>query len=333
MFCAKSRQFMEHELDLLLKYLRGDATLNERLRVMEWVKEDDAHRKELDTLRRIYETLLVSDMGEHRASAGRTAVRKIFLGIGSALAAAAVAVGVFLMTGRQSQEADEMLKVSYVCAPAGYQTMTVLSDGTRIRLNSGSRLDVLTDNGNERHVRLKGEGYFDVARDEEKPFILETSGMRVKVLGTTFNVTAYDEVQSVVLVEGSVEAKGAGDSAAVVISPSERYVYDTVTGTGNVEAADVEEYTSWIDGYILLKETGVQEIFDRLENYFGVEIDCNADDFRDVTVSGKLMIDSGIETALETLSLMMPMKVDGLESGHVTISPVRRPAAGGTEIL
>ena len=320
---------MEHRFDLLLKYLRGDATLTERLRVMEWVREHDDNRKELDTLRRIYDAVLVSDLDGSRTGTGLAAVRKVFLGIGSALAAAAVAVGVFLMTGRDREDPDGMLKVSYVCAPAGYQTMTVLSDGTRIRLNSGSRLDVLEDNGGERHVRLRGEGYFDVARDEERPFILETSGMRVKVLGTAFNVTAYDELQSVVLVEGSVEAKGAGEEEAVVICPSERYVYDTVTGTGNVEVADVEEYTSWMDGYILLKGVGLREILDRLENYFGVEIDCDESDFQGVSVSGKLMIDSGIETTLETLSLMVPIKVEGLESGHVTISPGRRNAGTG----
>ena len=88
MFCAKSRQFMEHELDLLLKYLRGEATLEERLRIMEWAKSDDANRKELQAFRRIYEALLLSDEEVAAAPAGSGKWHRIIGWIGSAAAAA-----------------------------------------------------------------------------------------------------------------------------------------------------------------------------------------------------------------------------------------------------
>ena len=90
-------------------------------------------------------------------------------------------------------------------------------------------------------------------------------------------------------------------------------------GTGNVEVIDTEEYTSWIDGYMLLKEMPLPEILDRLEHYFGVEIVCDAD-FRNVKVTGKLMLDGGVGTALETLALMAPMKYEDTGSDRITVS-------------
>ena len=320
MFHPKSKTAMDHNFDLILKYLRGDATLDERLRVMEWVKESDANRKELQALRRIYDALLISedDFAEEK-TVRRTKLRRFFVGIGSAVAAAAAAVGIFFMTSRHPEKQQELLQVSSICAPFGYQTETVLSDGTRIRLNSGSRLEILPDSTGRRLVRLDGEAYFDVAHDELRPFVLETSGMEVKVLGTVFNVTAYDGIQSVVLVEGRVEAKGIGAEESVVIEPSRKYEYDMENGTGNVEVIDTEEYTSWIDGYMLLKEMPLPEILDRLEHYFGVEIVCDAD-FRNVKVTGKLMLDGGVGTALETLALMAPMKYEDTGSDRITVS-------------
>lgn len=314
---------MDHNFDLILKYLRGDATLDERLEVMKWVKESKENRKELYAFRRIYDALLVSDedfAADKVARTGKGKAMKFFVRIGSAVAAAAVAAGIFFMTVRHPEDPQEILQVSSICAPFGYQTETVLSDGTRIRLNSGSRLEILPDSTGRRSVRLDGEAYFDVAHDEQRPFVLETSGMEVKVLGTTFNVTAYDGIQSVVLVEGRVEAKGVGAEESVVIEPSQKYEYDMERGTGDIEVINTEEYTSWIDGYVLLNGTSMYDIFARLEHYFGVEIDCRDADFRNVEVTGKLMLDGGLETALETLSLMVPMRYEDTGSDRITVS-------------
>ena len=232
---------MDGNSRIILKYLKGDATPGERLQVMEWVRQSDANRKELETLRRIYDILLISE-DDGRKSAGK-GFRRILLWAGSVAAAAAVALGVWL-SGNGSTEDIRPLAIAALESPSGHQSLTVLNDGTRIRLNAGSRLEIIPGNEAERHVRLDGEAFFDVARDEQRPFVLETSGMEVKVLGTSFNVTAYDEIQSVVLVEGSVEVKGSGEETSTRISPSQRFIYDTVSNTSGVEETNPEEYTS-----------------------------------------------------------------------------------------
>ncbi len=320
MFCAKNRTFMDCNFDMLTKYLRGDATQDERLRVMEWVKESDDNRKELQAFRRIYDALLISDeaftVRTHRG------IRRLFVKIGAVAAAAAVVAGIFFMTGRNTDRQEpEILAAASISAPLGYQTVTVLSDGTRIRLNSGSDMEILPGNGTERRVRLRGEAYFEVAHDEARPFVLETSGMEVKVLGTTFNVTAYDEIQSVVLVEGSVEVKGSAEEKSTRIEPSQKYEYNALSGASGVEVIDTEEYTDWTEGYILLKDTPMSEILERLGNYFGVGMEIAGNDFADVKVDGKLMLDGGLGTALETLSLIVPMQYEGLGSGTITVEP------------
>ena len=91
---SDKRLFMDGNFRIILKYLKGDATPDERLQVMEWVRQSDANRKELETLRRIYDILLISE-DDGRKSAGK-GFRRILLWAGSVAAAAAVALGVWL---------------------------------------------------------------------------------------------------------------------------------------------------------------------------------------------------------------------------------------------
>lgn len=313
---SDKRLFMDGNFRIILKYLKGDATPDERLQVMEWVRQSDANRKELETLRRIYDIILISE-DDGRKSAGK-GFRRILLWAGSVAAAAAVALGVWL-SGNGSTEDIRPLAIASLESPSGHQSLTVLNDGTRIRLNAGSRFEIIPGNEAERHVRLDGEAFFDVARDELRPFVLETSGMEVKVLGTSFNVTAYDEIQSVVLVEGCVEVKGSGEETSTRISPSQRFIYDTVSNTSGVEETNPEEYTSWIDGYLLLANTPVPEILARIGHYYGVEVACTENDFAGETVSGKLMLGEGMDTVLQTLSLMVPMKYEYVGEDSIAV--------------
>ena len=316
---------MDRNFEMILKYLRGGATLDERLEVMAWIKESEENRKEMLAFRRIFDTLLVSDVrAAEKNIAGRGKkgrVGKVFARLGSAAVAAAVAAGVFFMARHWQETPDgQALNVAAICAPVGRQTMTVLSDGTQVRLNSGSRLEIMASDRNERRVRLDGEAYFEVARDEQHPFVLETaSGMEVKVLGTAFNVNAYGGVQSVVLVEGRVEAKGAGETESTVMEPSQRFVYNSADGTTVLEDVDAEEYISWTEGYLLLKDDSVPEILGRIGHYYGVEITCSHDEFTGVEVSGKLVLDGGVETALKTLSMLVPMTYDTVGDARIRV--------------
>lgn len=303
---------MKGNFQLLLKYLRGDATLDERLEVMNWARCSEENRKELETLRRIYEVLLLSDCDD--AAGKRKRSIHIVKWIASAAVAAAVAAGVWFF-GFMNDEEPQTLAVATLEAPVGHQTMTVLNDGTQIRLNSGSRLEVIAGNGTERRVNLHGEAYFDVARNPDMPFVVTTSGMEVKVLGTEFNVTAYDENQTVVLVEGQVEARPSDGGTCVTMHPDQLFGYNAVSGETSLREVDVAEYTSWTEGYVLLKSTPVSEIFTKLEHYFRVEIVFPDECLKDVKVSGKFMVNDGLETALGNIALLVPVKYEYGDGG------------------
>lgn len=107
----------------------------------------------------------------------------------------------------------------------------------------------------ERRVVLEGEGYFEVAKDAKRPFIVVTKkGLDVRVLGTSFNVTAYEDTGEVIatLVEGSVEV-GGGACPTEMLKPGEQAVYDWQSGVLDRREVDVRLYTSWKDGYYMFE--------------------------------------------------------------------------------
>jgi len=139
-----------------------------------------------------------------------------------------IAFGQAIEKFKPSGQVDEAVEYNKIIVPRGGEYNLVLADGTSVMINSDSKLNVPDRfEGKERRVRLEGEALFHVARDVEHPFIVETVGGDVTVLGTVFNVNAYsdeDYVQTT-LVEGSVAFQGKGMADAKTISPGPRREY------------------------------------------------------------------------------------------------------------
>ncbi len=156
--------------------------------------------------------------------------------------------------------------------PRGGEYQIVLADGTRVWLNSATKL-IFPQNftGKERRVMLSGEAFFDVARDESKPFIVETSRMDVKVLGTRFNVNAYtdNEVVSTTLVDGSVEV-ASGTQKPITLVPGEQAYGEA--GELEKREVNIRLYTSWIDGRFMFNNVELEEIVKQISRWYDVEI-------------------------------------------------------------
>ena len=156
--------------------------------------------------------------------------------------------------------------------PRGGEYQIVLADGTRVWLNSATKL-IFPQNftGKERRVMLSGEAFFDVARDESKPFIVETSRMDVKVLGTRFNVNAYtdNEVVSTTLVDGSVEV-ASGTQKPITLVPGEQAYGEA--GELEKREVNIRLYTSWIDGRFMFNNGELEEIVKQISRWYDVEI-------------------------------------------------------------
>ena len=240
--------------ETLRKYINGDASDEERLEVLHWAEESEDNRKELMAYRSLCNTLIFNGELEKRASQNELGKKRravIFRRAVKAVGvAAAIAVGVFF--GFRHHETDTPIAVETLSAPAGLITESILSDGTKICLNAGSKLEIINYKKNERRVRLYGEAYFDVTRDEMRPFIVETGKIAVRVLGTEFDVNSKGDEHSVVLVRGAVQVDSQTDAETLTyrLVPGQRFLRNPSDGSGNITQVTTEDYTSWINGYL-----------------------------------------------------------------------------------
>ena len=161
--------------------------------------------------------------------------------------------------------------------PLGVTTKITLPDGTVVTLNGGSKLTYPTlFAGKERCVSLSGEGFFEVAKDAEHPFLVNADNLSVKVLGTKFGFKSYkDDNQTIVtLKEGLVKAMPSNKEAVngIVLRPNQQLVLDNRTGEFQCRNVNTAEYLSWKEGVLYFRDTTLDEIAKILERKFNVKI-------------------------------------------------------------
>lgn len=196
----------------------------------------------------------------------------------------------------------------------GYNTVNVpyggtytveLCDGTKVYLNSGTTLEFPSRfDGKVRSVILKGEAYFDVARNVSKPFVVEVDEMKVKVLGTSFNVKSYVDEPGVytTLVEGSVAILRDGQPEKK-IKPGEQAYYNKSVGTLSVSPVDVDEFTAWKDGLFCFKDIALEEILRIVSRWYDLEIFYMNQEAKSVVYSGKMPMYSSVEDVLRKFEI------------------------------
>ena len=192
-----------------------------------------------------------------------------------------------------------------ISVPYGGTYSVELCDGTKVHLNSGTVFEFPSRfNGFTREVKLKGEAYFEVARNERKPFVVDVSEMAVKVLGTSFNVKSYVDEPGVytTLVNGSVSIVREGQPERV-IKPGEQAYYNKGVGTLSVAQVDVTEYTSWKDGLFYFKDITLEEILRIVSRWYDLDVFYVNQSARSVVYSGKLPMYSSVDDVLRKFEL------------------------------
>lgn len=157
--------------------------------------------------------------------------------------------------------------------PQGQTYKLALADGTNVMLNAESELTFPSEfDTDRREVFLKGEAFFQVPHNEKAPFIVHTDQLDVQVLGTTFNVSGYnnENMLKVTLVEGSIRIHQQGDS--VKIRPNEQYNYNKNTREKRVQTVDTELFTSWVNDEYIFKDTTLDEIFNRINHWYMFDV-------------------------------------------------------------
>jgi|GEM_PF-930219 len=158
--------------------------------------------------------------------------------------------------------------------PKGSKSSFYLPDGTYVKLNSLSSLEFPTSFSDTiRVVKLVGQGFFEVTHNSEAPFIVQTENMDIKVLGTSFDVSSYpgSEVQEVAVVTGKVLVDELNGSKETIL-PSKKSILNTKTGQLTTSNFSPIYQTGWRDGILAFKEKSLKQVFENLENWYGVEI-------------------------------------------------------------
>lgn len=196
---------------------------------------------------------------------------------------------------------NEMIQIS---TAYGEQKQLILPDSSEIWLNAGSSISYPKSFSNdERLVTLSGEAYFSVKRNAEKPFIVTTQQLSVKVLGTKFNVKAYpgDELITTTLTSGKVEINATSQQPQI-LSPNEQLTYDKNTSNiciSEVNAADAE---SWITGKLIFSNATSEEIFRTLERRYDIVVDNQTDTSASKRYTVKFLKGESVDKILDILS-------------------------------
>ncbi|MEQ8475399.1 FecR domain-containing protein [Fulvivirga sp.] len=157
-------------------------------------------------------------------------------------------------------------------AEMGQKRTIQLPDGTIVMLNANSELNYPDQFGRVREVTLKGEAYFEVVENKEKPFVVISGEVRTRVLGTSFNIRNYHESAQIEisLVSGSVELLSPNETLKIV--PGEQAVYDISSKQLTSHKADLSNYLAWKDGVLVFDGSTLNEIANALERWYGIKI-------------------------------------------------------------
>lgn len=185
--------------------------------------------------------------------------------------------------------ASEGTNYNTITVPPVGEFFYTLPDGTQVWINSDSEIQFPTNFENsKRQVKLRGEAFFNVAHDQQWPFVVSLSEGDITVYGTRFNVSNYKDADlSAVLVEGSI-GFCSKHGASVLLTPSEQMVYKEDKNEISVKKVDTELYTSWINHRFVFKEQSLEEIMTTLSRWYGFSVKFDNKDIRSIHLSGRL---------------------------------------------
>ena len=259
--------------EILNRYLTGDASAEEKQMVVRWLDTDPQHMREYLALRKLHDITLWQEKPAATVDKKKRLTLpyiREFIKIAAIFLIAVTSV-YFLATERGKDTPD--LKAIHV--PSGQRAELTLGDGTRVCLNSNTTLTFPDHfDRKERRVTLDGEGYFQVAKNEKKPFIVQAKEYEVRVLGTEFNVMMYKD-------------------------------QELFGKAGQLRKESISEWNRalWMQGILYFDNTRMDEIIRQLGLYYDVKFILEKESLANVRFTGKFRIRDGVEHVLKVLQL------------------------------
>ncbi len=315
------------ELEKIIKFITGNLEEAEANEVRGWIHADEANKSEFIRLKNLHalsskgkhsltiekEYLLFEQQIKQKPKPTKSFTFRQYLRYAAVLAVA-------LFVGYSVSEfkhllpfADNSMISNEFYSPEGQISEFKLVDGTRVWLNSGTRIKVPVNySAKNRKLSLEGEAFFEVTKDPSHPLYVHTRELSVKVMGTSFNISSYDSenLLEITLIEGLVGIKDANGNKICKLIPGEQLVYNKTNHSKFKHRIDTSPYEAWRDGRMIFKDRSLGYIAERLERWYNVEIDFAEPTISDMKFTGTILKNKPLSQVLEILTLSAPVRFD-----------------------
>lgn len=251
-----------------------------------------------------------SGIRHEEAEAPRLEKRKLFRSKALKYCIAAAAAAALFLTGAATSElVTGKRQETVLMASSENISSYTLPDGSKVWLNKNSWLAYNQKFGKRtRQVTLKGEGYFEVNRDERRPFIVKMqNNLDIKVLGTTFNACNYPSLNKaeVILRSGSVQVSDNGRNEYVILKPNQKFTWNE--GTAEISSVNAMNCCRWFEHRLVFDNVKLKDILENLSHKYQTEISLNVGNLADKHMSMTIR-DESVEDILDILTTLLPIR-------------------------
>ena len=298
-----------HIINLLQKYLKNQCNEEELRILLEWLKStedyksfdvvDEALRTEVEKMVFTSDDKHLKELhAEVSVLLEKARAKELFAlkknrnnrNIWSVVAAVAVLIGIFWGMGHLlHSKSDKVVSYKVIVALRGERKVLTLPDGSRLTLNSESKV-YIPDNFNvkNRSLKMTGEVFFQVTHNEKKPFVVMSNGAVVEDLGTSFNVKSYkeDEDMSVTVSTGKVRVNIQNQDLQLALSPNEHLIVNRKNGAVTKEKLSDNNYNEWMKGVLYFNNTPIEEVIRTINRVYNSDLVLEKNNV-DMKISGK----------------------------------------------
>ncbi len=310
----------------ILKYFQNELDAAERLELLREIRKDDILKKQFSEYQNLCALINLSSYGEN-IDEGKNkysyfkqwiATRKRHQFLIKLMKYAAVVILVIVSTcwltlWTSSSLLDDSLlaETNTLYVPAGQRACITLQDGSLVWLNAQSTLIYPSHfSGSERKVQIMGEAFFEIAKNEKKPFYVVAQNAEMQVLGTKFNVYSYPEtgITRTSLVEGAVQVSCDNSTEKVVLKPNEQVTVEN--GKMTVELIKFPDALLWKEGIYSFNNERLIDITKKLELYYDVKIVVSNQLLRDIRYTCKFRLRDGFDEILIVIQQIHHFKIN-----------------------
>lgn len=279
-----------------------------------WIDFDEKELPDIELdylLDKVQHRIYIEENGKHKV----IPILQIFQRVAAILFFPLLIASLVYNFGNSNSSERKTAWVEIQC-PLGVRTKFQLPDGSTGFLNSGSFLKYPVNFEKERIVTLSGEGYFEVFHNEKIPFHVNTKNLDIKVLGTTFDVIAYDneEKEEIILQTGQVEVSDKKGQQLASLTPDQKMVLDKNKRKFTIEKIKSEQYTAWKEGKLMFRNENIEDMAVRLSRWYNADVvvDKEQSDIGTYTYHGTF-VDEQLDDVLKLLSLSSPIRYIEIE--------------------